>query len=260
MRTLVRLALPPLLLLHGCASQPLPAPQTAQGTALGMQMKVRLYGVTSYRVDALYFLRDCSDADRACDAALITSSYATEGRVYLLNAEPGSYRAVAAMFRSGLAGDPSLYFVYFPQALVEATRVSLQPGRFAYAGSYLLDASRGVCPETADTDQLRYAEMLEAGTPKCGFWKPLLHTLATGDYIFLAGTAYPVGTQTFHHRGSDFQRFGDPAAAAAFGEAARSDLGAAGWSLAWPPVLSGGQKKPRTSLGEGEVRGPNPDR
>lgn len=221
------------MLLAGCAGQsvPVPRPETAQSAGVGMELKVRLYGLATYRADGAFFVRSCPDASAACEERPIVSNYGKDGRLYLLNVEPGEYRAVAAAFRSGAPGDQSLYFAYFPSAMTDASKVQVRPGQFAYAGSYLLSAAPGLCPDKAEPSQLKYAEMIEPGTPKCGFFKTLLHKMATGDYLFIGGTAYPVGTQTFHYRGTTFERRAEPANASKFRNAARSDLTGAGWVI-----------------------------
>ncbi len=221
-----------LMLLAGCAAQsvPVPRPQSTQSAAVGMALKVRISALATYRADGAYFVRSCATgAGEACEERLTGSNYGKDGRLYLLNAEPGEYRAVAAVFRSGMPGDRSLYFVYFPRAMADASKVQVRPGQFVHAGSYLLSAFPGLCPGKAEPAQLKYAEMIEPGTPKCGFFKTLLHKLATDDHLFIGGTAYPVGIQTFHYRGDVFERRAEPAAAREFRKAARSDLAGGGW-------------------------------
>lgn len=230
MQVIVRLALL-VLLLGGCASQPVPRPSDPQSSALGVELKVRVSGLVTYRADTIFFIRACDGAGIGCEQPLIGSSYARDGRIYLLNAPPGDYRAVAAMFYSGTPGDKSLYFAYFPEALSTATRVRLRPGTLAYAGSYVLATTYGVCPQTAEPDQLRYAELIEPGTAKCGLLASMLGKLSRGDYLFIGGTAYPLNGQTFHYRGGSFTKQPEPAGERAFREAARGDLGGAGWAL-----------------------------
>jgi hypothetical protein len=223
-----------VMLLAGCASQsvPVPQPETAQSAGVGMELKVRVSGLATYRADGAFFVRSCTTDTRAtCKERLTNSNYGKDGRLYLLNAEPGEYRAVAAAFRSGTPGDQSLYFAYFPSAMADASKVQVRPGQFVYAGSYRLSAFLGLCPDKAEPAQLKYAEMLEPGTPKCGFFKTLMHKLATGDYLFIGGTAYPVGTQTFHYRGASFEKSAEPTDASNFRNAARRDLSGAGWSI-----------------------------
>lgn len=221
-----------LSFLAGCAtvSRPIPPPQQADSAGLLLGLKVRLSGMANYRADTVYFARQCQPAEKNCDDKLLTSSFASDGRIYLLNALPGRYQAVAASFGSGMPGDNSLYFAYFPASLSQASSVQVQAGQLSYAGSYLLSAVVGVCPESAEPAQLAYAEQLEPGTPKCGFFKTLLHKIATGNFIIIAGSAYPVGTQTFHYRGTSFQQEQAAGDWSAITQQVQGDLAGSPWA------------------------------
>lgn len=231
------LLVPLLLLLAACAATPLrpPTPQQADSAGLLLGLKVRVSGIATYRADTVYFVRQCDAAAPDCDGRLLASNFASDGRVYLLNAAPGNYQPVVAAFGSGMPGDNSLYFTYFPAALTTTGSVRVRPGQLAYAGSYVLTASSGVCPDSAEPAQLAFAEKIEPGTPKCGLFKTLLHKIATGDFIFIAGTAYPIGTQTFHYHGTGFQP--DPAAGDVTGIArqVQQDLAGSGWEAPLQP-------------------------
>lgn len=220
------------LSISGCASMAVPVPQPNDSDSAGLviDLKVRLSGIATYKADVVYFVRNCPPAPEGCEDHLIPSNYAKDGRVYLLNAPPGDYRAVATAFESGVFGDNSLYFAYLPNSLVNASSSRVQSGNLTYAGSYLVSASHGVCPENAEPDQLKYAEMIEPGTPKCGFFKTLIHKLANSDYIFIGGKAYSVGKQTYHYQGTAYEKQQpSDAAAGAFG-AVLKDLSETGWA------------------------------
>lgn len=221
------------LFLTGCVSvsPQVPPPFEPDSAGLVMSLKVRVSGVATYRADIVYFVKSCPDSNERCDDSLLTSNYSKDGRIYLLNAEPGEYRAVAAAFESGLFGDNSLYFTYFPSSLVNDSATQVHPRHLAFAGSYLVAASLGVCPENAESDQLKYAELIEPGTPKCGFFKTLMHRLGSGDYIFIGGKAYPVGKQTFHYRGLGYEKSQTSEGVSDILESARDDLAGAGWEV-----------------------------
>lgn len=196
------------LSLVGCAStvSPIPPPKDSDSAGLVIDLKVRVSGLATYRADVVYFVKSCSDVPSRCDDHLITSNYAKEGRVYLLNVPPGEYHAVAAAFESGVFGDTSLYFAYFPSSLVNESSLQVVPRRLVYGGIYLVSASLGVCPESAESSQLKYAEMIEPGTPKCGFFRTLMHKLGSSDYMFVGGKAYSVGKQTYHYHGTTYEK------------------------------------------------------
>lgn len=220
-----------LLIVAACAEVPtVPPPGGEQSAALGIVVEVRVSGLATYRADAAYFVKRCP-ANEACDERLILSSYGKDGRIYLLNAEPGEYGAVAVAFESGMPGDKSLYFAYFPDALTKASVTPIKGKGLAYAGHYKLAASLGLCPDNAEPGQLKVAQMIEPDSPKCGFWQPLVHKLSKGDFVFIGGKAYAVGKQAFHYRGTHFEATNNATDAAEFFEQARADLSEAGWVI-----------------------------
>lgn len=220
-----------LFLIAACSSVPtVPHPDNEQASALGIFVKVRVSGLASYRADIVYFVRKCP-ANETCEEKLLPSDYAKDGRVYLLNVAPGEYRAVAAAFESGMLGDNSLYFAYFPESLRNNSAIIVRTPGFAYIGSYAVAATMGLCPDEAEPAQLKYAEMIEPETPKCGFWQPLLHKLAKADLIFIGGKAYSVGKQTFHYRATAYELTQSTDDVSTPVEQAQMDLGGAGWKF-----------------------------
>lgn len=219
------------LFIAGCASAPpqIPIPQNPDSAGIGIHLRVRVSGLATYRADIVYFVKNCLEPVERCDDRLLASNFAKDGRIYLLNAEPGKYRAVAAAFESGVLGDNSLYFTYFPGSLTNETVVDVWPGRLANAGSYLVSASYGLCPDNAEARQLQDAEIIERGTPKCGLFRSLLGKLGSGNYVFIGGKAYAAGTQTYHYRGTGFEKQQTPLGSPGFLEAARSDLAGSAW-------------------------------
>jgi hypothetical protein len=87
-----------------------------------------------------------------------------------------------------------------------------------------------VCPDSADEAQLRWAEAIAPGVPKCGLFKTLLHEIASHPIMVVGGSAYTLGPSTFHYRGvlRDAAR-GEPELKA-LAEKAREDLKDPGWA------------------------------
>lgn len=216
--------------LAGCASLAPVPPEGEQSAGVGIYVEVQVSGFVTYRADTIYFVKRCL-ARNGCDEKLIASNYSKEGRVYWLNAEPGEYLAVAAAFESGMVGDISLYFAYFPEALSVASTVEIRPGHFSYAGSYKVQASHGLCPDNAESGQLKYAQRVDPDSPKCGFLQPLLHKLSKADLVYIGGKAYSVGAQTYHYRGTGYEVLAGRNEQAAFVTRARQDLSGSGWRL-----------------------------
>ncbi len=161
----------------------------------------------SYDAQVVYFAR--LDAERDIrQASVIPSDYAKDGRVYLLNVPPGEYVAVAASseYFSLFPAGSYHYTAYFSKELVELTRVSIENGQLAFAGSYVVDESIGL--KKADSVQLHYGEIIAPGAVKSGCFQ-------------VPGSS--------HYRGSLHEARRDDGAKAEFLNKAREDLAKGGW-------------------------------
>jgi hypothetical protein len=85
------------------------------------------------------FVRIENDGDQYAAGALIESTLAgDDGRVYLLNAEPGKYAAVAYRTRGGgLVAIRDTQWLMLEKPLIDATIVDVVPGAMAFAGVYV---------------------------------------------------------------------------------------------------------------------------
>ena len=91
------------------------------------------------RIDEIYdydFVR-LDEGDPLAMPYLIQANYFEDGYVYLLNARPGRYAAVAASSRTK-GGATSEFIAYFPAEAIEQTIVELEPGRVALVCSPLV--------------------------------------------------------------------------------------------------------------------------
>ncbi len=143
-------------------------------------------------------------------ASVIRSNYAKDGRVYLLNVPPGDYVAVAAFaeFWPGPYFGPGEWTTYFSKEIVEMTLVSVGKGQFAFAGSYVVDQSRGL--KEADPIQLHYEEIVDQARLKAFYFQ-----------------CCPGG---LHYRGSLHESKRDDVTKNEFLNKAREDLAEGGWS------------------------------
>lgn len=216
----------------GCASiPPIPLPGNDQSGGIGVFVKVELSGLANYRADAVFFAKRC-EANTVCDERLLRSNYAKEGRIYLLNAEPGDYVVVAAVVDTGLFGDHYLNITYFSQSLINSSAVPLSGPGLTYGGSYEVAASLGLCPDNAEPVQLKHAQMIEPGTPKCGFWEPYFYRLSHTNLMFIGGKAYPSGNMPpSHFRETGYTSAQNDGDVAEFFARAKEDLAGAGWKV-----------------------------
>ena len=232
--------------LVGCASTPssLPAPPGVTAAAVTIRVDLRLpLQAWLKSADAVattvYFVKDCPPSDPPCDEKLIPSNHESGGRVYLLNAEPGEYRPVAAAYETAvyyvIGASHVVNVVYFPDALVSDTGVQVQAGRLSDAGHHRVQAVHEVCAATADPGQLRYAELMEPGVRKCGLLENLIDSLrhplrGLTSPLVIGNKAYPAATGANHFRGVSYETLrGAPDAQAL--EEARKELEGAGWSF-----------------------------
>lgn len=221
-------------LLTGCATTP-PAPEApppADGDTGGIVLQVDVSALigASIAAERIFFVR--LDGEAAPDPRpLLVSNFRRDGRVYLLAVPPGRYAAVAALRNETTFGTTDSRFAYFPQALIDRTETTVLAGTLASAGRHAVGLTMpGVCPDSADAAQLRHAEMLAPGVPKCGFLKIVLHDIATRPMMFANGVAVPMGNSVYHHRA--LPREGAPAAAGDdLLEQARHDLQGSGWTV-----------------------------
>ena len=234
------------VLLLGCAStpSPLPVPHGVAAAAIMIRVDLRLplqawLNSEDAVATTVYFVKDCPPSDSPCDEKLIPSNHESQGRVYLLDAEPGEYRPVAAAYKTavyyGIGSVHYVNIVYLPDALVSNTGVQVEAGRVSDAGYYRVHAVHEVCATTADPGQLRYAELMDPGVSKCGLLNTLFDSLrhplrGFTSTLVIGGKAYPAATGANHFSGVSYETLrGAPDAEAL--EEAYKELEKAGWSF-----------------------------
>lgn len=216
-----------VLTLSGCATSPPittpPSVEREDSSGIGMAVELRLpLSSSNYSADQLFFIRlDESSTDLSNQ--VITSNFAKDGRVYLLNVPPGQYAVVAASFKSS-----DVFIAYFPQSLIDQTRIIVGKREISIGGRFVVDMSLNICPNEADESQIHYAEILDPGSPKCGFFKQMLHAILTnGQYI--AGNVYLRGGLTRNYRGSLLEVIRNDTEQLKLQERAKEDLAGTGW-------------------------------
>lgn len=233
-------------LLAACASAPprLPAPLGPDAAAITIQIHLRLpiqEWLKSADVTAttVFFVKVCPPSGLPCVEKLIPSNHESQGRVYLVNAEPGEYRPVAAAYQTavfyGIGAAHVVNIAYLPDAAAREAAVQVLPGRIADAGHYRVHAVEEVCPDTADPGQLRHAELMEPGVRKCGIVASLVDSIRRslsdiGSRPVYGNKAFPHHAGANHFRGVRHEtlRAGSDALVI---EEARRELEAAGWSF-----------------------------
>jgi hypothetical protein len=179
--------LPALALSLACATLPPPERETADLSVIGIAASISapLWGHT--QAEYVYFVRLDESGTYAYDNP-IRSNYTSDDYVYLFNAEPGRYAAVAAGYQRQNQSAPmgssvslgggfsmgvsvsstttSTFTAYLPRALIEETVVTVGPAEAVFLGEIVLDETTW---EAADDIQLHYYHLLAPGHEDMSF-------------------------------------------------------------------------------------------
>ena len=99
--------------LSALAKTPTLEPPVPSRGAIGVKVKLIPHSQMGYfNADAVYFVRVVDDSDRFASDSLIPSTYSKGTNVYLLNARPGRYVAVACTCQGvkGMSGPSTVVF------------------------------------------------------------------------------------------------------------------------------------------------------
>ncbi len=215
-----------IAVLSACAGPLLaPTPQDGASAGIGVLVKTRApIKLFSAKVDSVMFVRlEGSDSSQYISTQPIASNYNKDGYIYLLNAPPGRYAAVAT-FRSQASPPPAPaggsgvtvtvnpgdtdYATYFSRDLVKATEVTVAPGKIVFMGEFIVDTSTNF--EDADDLQLHYLRLISPSVEDRSNFLGLF----SGDYHY---------TGTLHELNQDEE------ASERFLATTRENLGEAGW-------------------------------
>jgi hypothetical protein len=206
---------------------PAPTPQDGASAGIGVFVKTRApIKLFTGKADSVMFVRlDGNDGSQYISTQPITSNYNKGGYIYLLNAPPGRYAAVATFQSKASAptaptgggvtvtvnpGDTD-YTTYFSRDLVEATEVTVEPGRIVFMGELIVDTSTSF--EDADDVQMHYFRLISPGVEDRNKFLGLM----SGDY---------------HYTGSLHEVKADDEAQEKFLATTRENLAEVGWLVA----------------------------
>jgi hypothetical protein len=102
--------------------------------------------------DTVFFLK-VNESDNGEEVKLIPSNYRKGDRIYLINAEPGKYKAIAAYYASYNFGFGSQknssdnsehHLTIFSGETVEKSETEVKPGEFAFMGKFVIENSMNI--------------------------------------------------------------------------------------------------------------------
>lgn len=197
--------------ITACAtSMPIPKPAAPESSGVGIDVSMQVpAGFFTKVPDQVLFAR-VDGVDGILQQQIIRSNYVNGSRAYLLNARPGTYVAVAALFRGAVStySRPTIYTTYFSQDLIEQSKVVVKANEVVFAGRYRVEQTTGM--GDADSAQAHYQNVISPGAITTG----LMHILS-GEY---------------HYRGALLERHADPQTRRVFFMAAKQDLSGSPWA------------------------------
>lgn len=165
-----------LLVLSACVTlPPPPGPEDSQSAAIGISLVIRpplrLFGLADQKTDmTVYFIRldqEKAAPDSLLRTTLYRSNYTHGNQVYLLNATPGKYAAVAVFFEKAsqplspapgalpvASGPPKEFWTYLSEDVIRQTEVTVPTGAIRYMGDFVIDQAVGM--KNADEAQDHY--------------------------------------------------------------------------------------------------------
>lgn len=149
---------PLLLLLAACASTPPPAPAGPASCVVAVALATRADREPHEgRPRTAYFVKLGEGGDAAAQPVLLRSDYEKDGILYLMNAAPGRYAAVACYGK----GMDRQWTAYFPEDMIRATEREVPEGKAVLLGSYDVDL-RSIATE-GDAAQQHYLRVIHPG-------------------------------------------------------------------------------------------------
>jgi hypothetical protein len=164
------------LWLGACATSyivPRPASPEAAGVAIDVEIKAPI-AIFFAKAQVVYFAR-LDGGEGLQRGGVVASMMAADGRAYLLNVPAGEYAAVAAAEETNITSAPAApqggvtvgysgttrSRTFFSEDVIQATRVTVAPGHFAFIGRLFVDSSAGL--SGADSTQLHYIALITPG-------------------------------------------------------------------------------------------------
>lgn len=120
---------------------PPPPPIDSQSSVIGMWLKMQApWRIFHTKPSFVYFVKMDDQHGVLTQNHFIRSNYSHGNQVYLLNAEPGTYAAVAAVCERQLGISNEKHY-YFSEELIKLTKVTVTPGTVAFMGAFTVDTS-----------------------------------------------------------------------------------------------------------------------
>jgi len=181
---------------------PLPEPDPERG-AIAVTMRCRAPAGNKTPAVQVHFVRFGDGVDIYAADSVISSNFSDDKQVYLLNARPGRYVAVAAELRGSGPGE---YDVFLSKETIPSTEVEVIPGRITFMGDFLIDLKMKM--SKSDEVQAHYFRLIEPGSARKG-WMARAYTsknVYRGDLVSVDRDAQTRNDFWAHARDKVFEK------------------------------------------------------
>lgn len=162
----------------GCVSLPPQKPDNERSSIIAVSIKIEqpIPLFKSYP-EAVCFIKLGEKHDILKPGRIIQSNYSNGDHIYLLNAEPGRYAAVAAFEKAPQQSgskekdenENSAYnSFYFSRDIIELSEIEVMPGEISFMGSFTLKKPFTLSFSDPDEAQLFYRSKLQPRLEKDG--------------------------------------------------------------------------------------------
>jgi hypothetical protein len=142
-----------------------------ESSIIGISVKTITLSIFRNKAEVVYFVRLDEKDDNNIGNKIIPTNYARGDYVYLINAKPGKYAAVASFFSQ----TEESYNTFFDAAAIQASIVEVGPNQVVYAGDLVIENQMKNLyqniEQNGDKAQLHYYSLLKSfmyGTYYCG--------------------------------------------------------------------------------------------
>jgi hypothetical protein len=162
------------LSLTGCGlPKSLRVADTKDSSVIGISIRTITLKIFNNKPETVYFVKLDEKDENNLGSKIIPSNYARGDYVYLINAQPGKYAAVASFFTQ----TDNSYNSFYDAAIIRSTVIDVGPNQIVFAGKLSIENKMKNLyqniEQNGDKAQLHYYSLLKSfmyGTFYCGIY------------------------------------------------------------------------------------------
>jgi len=182
------------LSLIGCGlPKSLRVAETKDSSVIGISIRTITLKIFNNKPETVYFVKLDEKDENNLGNKIIPSNYARGDYVYLINARPGKYAAVASFFTQ----TDNSYNSFYDAAIIKSTVIDVGPNQIVFAGKLSIENKMKNLyqniEQNGDKAQLHYYNLLKSfmyGTFYCGAYSAFERTRDLENDFFIKTKIY----------------------------------------------------------------------